>query len=91
MTTTITRATRAAGYQTALPFIISTKEKVYEALRAVAPAGLTAEEVAERVGCPLNSARSRLNEIFTAMRVVVIGKRLSARSGVKIAVWALPP
>lgn len=85
----VTHDTRESGYQAILPFVGNIQENCFEAVRAH-HAGLTAEEVQEAVGCSLNSARSRLTELFKASRLVVIGKRLNRAETRKIAVYAVP-
>lgn len=94
MTNPITTATRAAAYQAVLPLAANRQEKVYEILRAIAPAGLTAGEIAELSTMGLNNTRSALTELMGRQRIVVIGKRISAHADAqrktKVAVWALP-
>lgn len=86
-TSKITRETREEGYQAALPFVASIRERVYGAVRANAD-GLTAEEVQAAVGCTLNSARSRLTELVKAGRLYVAGKRHNRAGTRAIAVFA---
>lgn len=86
----ITHQTRDASFQAILPFVEGIKERVFEAVRRHHPAGLTAEDAAEEAKCSLNSARSRLTELFLVQRVVVIGKRANKLGTRKIAAWALP-
>ncbi len=90
----ITRETRAAAYQAVLPLAANRQERAFECLRAHAPSGLTAGELSEETGLPLNGARSALTELLGNNRVVTIGKRLSthkdAQQKTKVAVWALP-
>lgn len=85
----ITHDTREAGLQAILPHLGNIQEGVFEAVRGHA-AGLTAEEVQAVVGCSLNSARSRLTELFQASRLVVVGKRANRLGTRNIAVYALP-
>lgn len=89
----ITHETRGAAYQAVLPLAQNRMERAFECLRAHAPGGLTAGEVAEETGLPLNGARSALTELFKVCRVVVLGKRLSthrdAQQKTKVAIWAL--
>ncbi len=87
--TKILHDTREAGLQAILPFQGNIQEACFEAVRAH-HAGLTAEEVQAAVGCSLNSARSRLTELFQASRLVVIGKRANGKGTRKIAVYAAP-
>ncbi len=89
----ITQQTRDAAYQRVLPLAANRQERAYEALRE-RPGGLTAGEVAEATGLPLNGARSALTELLGQRRVVVLTKRLSTHEGAqqktKVAVWTLP-
>lgn len=86
----ITAQTRENGMQAILPFADATRERVVECLRAH-PQGLTADEMHGILGGRLNNVRSRLTEEKKAGRVVAIGKRKSALTGVTIAVWAIVP
>jgi predicted ArsR family transcriptional regulator len=89
----ITHQTRGASYQAILPLAHNRQETAYEALLAH-PGGLTAGELAEATGLPLNSARSALTELLGRQRVTVLRKRLSTHAGAqqktKVAVWTLP-
>lgn len=93
MTDPITHQTRRAAFQAILPLSMNRQERAYEALRGRI-GGLTAGEVAEATGMPLNGARSALTELMGRQRVVVVGKRLSTHPGAqqktKVAIWALP-
>ena len=70
----ITQQTRDAAYQAVLPLAQNREERAFEALRGRL-AGLTAGEVAEATGLPLNGARSALTYLLEGRRVVVLGKR----------------
>jgi predicted ArsR family transcriptional regulator len=76
-----------------LPLAHNRQETAYEALLAH-PGGLTAGELAEVTGLPLNGARSALTELLGRQRVTVLRKRLSTHAGAqqktKVAVWVLP-
>lgn len=89
----ITEQTRDAAYQRILPLAANRQERAFEALRAH-PGGLTAGEVAEATGLPLNSARSALCELMGSLRVTVLTKRICTAPGTsrrtKVAVWTLP-
>lgn len=87
--TKILHDTRAGGYQAILPFVGNIKESCFEAVRGH-PAGMTAEEIHEAVGCSLNCARSRSTELFNERRFTVIGKRPNKASTRQIAVYAVP-
>lgn len=94
MTNPITTATRAAAYQAVLPLAQNRQERAYEVLRAVAPSGMTAGEIAESTNMGLNNTRSALTELLDRQRIVVLGKRLSSHTGAqrktRVAIWALP-
>lgn len=85
--TKILNETRESGYQAILPHVGNIQEACFDVVRAHR-AGLTAEEVHEAVGCSLNSARSRLTELFQASRLVVIGKRANRLGTRQIAVYS---
>ncbi len=85
----ILHETREEGLQAILPFQGNIQEACFETVRAHR-AGLTAEEVQEAVGCSLNSARSRLTELFKAARLVVVGKRANKLGTRQIAVYTVP-
>lgn len=89
MNNSITHSTREAGHQAILPFVGNIQEAVFEAVRG-RHAGLTAEEVAEAVGCGLNNARSRLTELSKAQRLVVLCKRPNKAETRRIAVYSVP-
>ncbi len=93
MANKITTETRAAAYQAVLPLSANRAERAFEALRGRL-AGLTAGEVAEATGLPLNGARSALTELLDNRRVVTLGKRIctapKTSKTVKAAIWALP-
>lgn len=89
----LTQQTRDASFQRILPLAANRQEKAFECLCEHA-GGLTAGEVAEYTGLPLNSARSALTELLNANRVTTLTKRLSTHVGAqqktKVAVWTLP-
>lgn len=93
MTNPITRQTRDAAYQAVLPLAANRQEKAFEALRGRL-GGLTAGEVAEATGLPLNGARSALTELMGSGRVTIMGKRVCTAANTskrtKAAVWTLP-
>ena len=89
----LTRQTRDAAFQHILPLAQNRQEAAFEALR-LHPGGLTAGEVAEATGLPLNGARSALCELMDHNRVTVLCKRICTAPGTskktKAAVWILP-
>jgi hypothetical protein len=89
----ITEQTRDASYQRVLPLAANREERAYEALRT-RPGGLTAGEVSEYSGLPLNGARSALTALLHAQRVTVLTKRVCTApmtsKRTKVAVWTLP-
>lgn len=89
----LTHQTRDAAYQHILPLAQNRQERAFQALRSH-PGGLTAGEVAEVTGLPLNGARSALTELLNANRVQTLCKRLSTHAGAqkktKVAVWTIP-
>lgn len=93
MTEPLTHETRREAHEAVLPRKANRQARAYDALRTH-PRGLTAGEVAEATGLPLNGARSALTELMGSMRVEVLTKRLSRHAGaqqkVKVAVWTLP-
>lgn len=86
----ITHETRDDSYQAILPLVGTIQMAVFEAVRASYEVGVTAEEASERAGCSLNSARSRLTELFNCSRVVVVDKRRNKAGNRMIAVYAVP-
>ena len=87
----ITRQTRAEAYQAVLPLAQNRMERAADALRP-RHAGLTAGEVAEATGLPLNGARSALTELLNVNRVSAPRKRKSTHPGaskLRVAVWVL--
>jgi hypothetical protein len=89
----LTEQTRDAAYQRILPLAQNRQEAAFEALR-IHPGGLTAGEVAEATGLPLNGARSALTELLNHNRVTTMSKRIctapKTSKTVKVAVWTLP-
>lgn len=63
--------------------------EVMEALRDH-PEGLTADELATFLRREPYVVRPRLTELKSAGLVVTVGRRASARTGKRIAVWAVP-
>lgn len=52
------------------------------------PEGLTADEIATKLGREPYVVRPRLTELKSAGLVVAVGRRVSARTGKRITVWA---
>ena len=61
--------------------------EVLDALRGH-PGGLTADELATVMGREPYVVRPRLTELKSAGLVITVGRRASARTGKRIAVWA---
>lgn len=80
------RQARADGLQVAAPFIEGTKERVYAFVTSTA-GGVSAEDVAEAVGCTVHCARSRLTELFQASRISVVGKQINRAGKVRITAY----
>ena len=67
----------------------SRAREVLDALRGH-PGGLTADELATKMGREPYVVRPRLTELKSAGLVVTVDRRVSARTGKRIAVWAVP-
>jgi DNA-directed RNA polymerase specialized sigma24 family protein len=63
------------------------REQAYSAIVAAGSRGLTADEVAEKLGCSVLSIRPRCSELRTAGRIVPSGDRRKNVSGLRAAVW----
>lgn len=89
----LTEQTRDAAYQRILPLAQNREERAFQALREH-PGGLTAGEVAEVTGLPLNGARSALTTLLDNNRVTTMSKRIctspKTSKKVRAAVWTLP-
>lgn len=60
---------------------------VLGAIRAAGPAGLTADEAADRLGLSVLTVRPRVSELGKAGSIVDAGSRRANRSGRKAIVW----
>lgn len=88
----ITHETRRESYDAILPFAGTIREAIFQAVmgRQGPQWGLTAEDAQDAIGCSLNSARSRLTELFKQGRLVVSAKRKNRAKTRFIAVYSIP-
>ena len=65
------------------------REKVFDEIAAAGPSGLTADQVAARLGETVLAVRPRLSELYhaTPSRIIKTGERRTNDSGMKAFVW----
>lgn len=66
------------------------RERILDEIRAAGPAGLTADEAADRVGATVLASRPRLTELAKAGKIVPTGARRPNESHVAAKVWKCP-
>ena len=66
------------------------RQRAMEAIEA-APGGLTAEEVAQRLGHDKCSIRARVSELFKSGRIADSGRRRKSALGASCVVWVVAP
>lgn len=81
-----TDTSRAAASAIA-PSAARLRMMVLGAIRAAGPAGLTADEAADRLGLSVLTVRPRVSELGKAGSIVDAGSRRANRSGRKAIVW----
>ncbi len=88
----ITHETRREGLEHIEPKAQKIENRILEVLElSVFSGGATAGEISQFTGIGLNNVRSRLTELQDRHRVVAVGKKLNAATGVRVALWTLVP
>jgi hypothetical protein len=67
------------------------RERVFRAIQAAGPEGLTADEAARTLGETVLAVRPRVSELRSARRVAPSGHRRPNASGMKAAAWKVTP
>ncbi len=80
------RQTSIDAYKAILPSLSNRQKEVFEVL-AKHPEGLTDQELADKLGWPINEVTPRRGELFLFKWVVKQGKKVSERTKRACYIW----